>query len=480
MGLGSLYALLLPSVHAASFAVSVAGEHVWATAPHGLASVTMDFHPGVQGPTWGANASILEIDLDNPALRSAASLLSPAILRLGGSEAGDQLVYAGFPGGPACPPGYYYCLTPERWDAIVAFADTTGLRLMLDLNIIGPGNSTDFDGAGLDQIRALLRHSAAANPADVWAFEVGNENQATLNATEAARRVRAVRAAVDAAYGAFEKPLLVGPSPHIFPDWIEDFVAAAGDAVDIFSYHLYAGYGLAPSIAAQAKSAGFLDDSRSLVALAAAAARKRAPALPVLVSETAAAWNSGAPGVTDSFESGFWYLDHLMSAASSGHVATCRQTLIGGNYSLVDSRSFLPNPDFFVARLWGTVLESGDGATRYLRTGRGAVISGDARRSLRAQAACGADGSLALALANVSPDAVAVGLSVGGDEGAREEWVLETHAGDGRRVDLNGAVLDGADAPLAPRVVDGDGAFEAPPWSLAFVRYPNLRPPACA
>jgi len=140
-----------------------------------------------------------------------------------------------------------------------------------------------------------------------------------------------VRAAVDAAYGAFEKPLLVGPSPHIFPDWIEDFVAAAGDAVDIFSYHLYAGYGLAPSIAAQAKSAGFLDDSRGLVALAAAAARKRAPALPVLVSETAAAWNSGAPGVTDSFESGFWYLDHLMSAASSGHVATCRQTLIGGD-----------------------------------------------------------------------------------------------------------------------------------------------------
>ena len=64
--------------------------------------------------------------------------------------------------------------------------------------------------------------------------------------------------------------------------------------------------------------------------------------------------------------------------------------------------------------------------------------------------------------------------------GAREEWVLEAHAGDGRRVDLNGAVLDGVDAPLAPRVVDGDGAFEAPPWSLAFVRYPNLRPPACA
>ncbi|KAH8097695.1 heparanase [Aureococcus anophagefferens] len=431
MGLGSLYAFLLPSVHAAaSFAVSVGSEHVWATAPHGLASVTMDFHPGSQGPTWGANASILEIDLDNPALRSAARSLSPAILRLGGSEAGEQLVYAGFPGGPACPPGSARCsTTPPR-------------RL---------------------------------RPTSVWAFEVGNENQATLNATEAARRVRAVRAAVDAAYGAFEKPL-VGPLPHIFPDWIEDFVAAAGDAVDIFSYHLYAGYGLAPSIAAQVKSAGFLDDSRSLVELAAAAARKRAPALPVLVSETAAAWNSGAPGVTDSFESGFWYLDHLMSAASSGHVATCRQTLIGGNYSLIDSRTFLPNPDFFVARLWGEVVESGDGATRYLRTGRGAVISVDARRSLRAQAACGADGSLALALANVSPDAVSVGL--GGDEGAREEWVLDAHAGDGRRVDLNGAVLEGWTPP--PRARRRRRRLRGAALVLAFVRYPNLRPPACA
>ena len=54
------------------------------------------------------------------------------------------------------------------------------------------------------------------------------------------------------------------------------------------------------------------------------------------------------------------YSDHLISAAATGHVAVCRQTLVGGNYSLVDSNAgYAANPDYFVALLWRNVVEGG-------------------------------------------------------------------------------------------------------------------------
>ena len=86
--------LLLPLAHATKgFSVDVGDRHVWSVVPRGFASMTMDFHPGAQGPTWGANASILEVDLSSAALRGYASALAPGVLRLGGSEAGSEVMY---------------------------------------------------------------------------------------------------------------------------------------------------------------------------------------------------------------------------------------------------------------------------------------------------------------------------------------------------------------------------------------------------
>ncbi len=47
------------------------------------------------------------------------------------------------------------------------------------------------------------------------------------------------------------------------------------------------------------------------------------------------AYNSGRENVTNSFWSGFWYLDQLASFARTGHGAYCRQTLMGGHYGLL-------------------------------------------------------------------------------------------------------------------------------------------------
>ena len=43
----------------------------------------------------------------------------------------------------------------------------------------------------------------------------------------------------------------------------------------------------------------------------------------------------------------FRYLDQLGLAATYNTKVYCRQTLIGGNYGLLDKTTFVPNPDYY-------------------------------------------------------------------------------------------------------------------------------------
>ena len=71
-------------------------------------------------------------------------------------------------------------------------------------------------------------------------------------------------------------------------------------------------------------------------------------------------------------------------------------------------------------------------------------------------------------------------------QGVREEWVLTGDAGDAksRAVELNGEPLtatEGVVPPLEPVIVRDSGSiFQAPAWSVAFVRFPEIFPTACA
>jgi len=41
------------------------------------------------------------------------------------------------------------------------------------------------------------------------------------------------------------------------------------------------------------------------------------------------------------------YLNQLGMTATMNHKVYCRQTLIGGNYGLLNTTSFIPNPDYY-------------------------------------------------------------------------------------------------------------------------------------
>eukprot|EP00256_Glycine_max_P069945 XP_025984540.1 heparanase-like protein 1 [Glycine max] len=62
--------------------------------------------------------------------------------------------------------------------------------------------------------------------------------------------------------------------------------------------------------------------------------------------------NSGGNHVSNRFLNSFWYLDQLGIASCYSTKVYCRQTLIGGNYGLLNTTTFALNPDYYSAVLW--------------------------------------------------------------------------------------------------------------------------------
>lgn len=337
------------------------------------------------------------LDLSSKRLRSLASALAPAYLRVGGSNA-DLAVYgAGFlDGGETCPPDVLAkraCLSPARWDELLDFVRATGLSLVFTLNIMktraggpagGPFNASNA--------RALLAYTARRHPKGVasWlAFELGNEKEFVLSPAETAARFLEVRGLLDALWPRpSDRPRLVGPAMNPRPDWLTQFLTAMpARTLDAVSYHLYPGYGRSLDLPARMLEPGWLDFSHRVMrvtqrAVQAAADRGSGPEL--WIGETAAAWASGTAGVCDGFVSGFWWLDQLSQAAATGHDAMCRQCLVGGNYSLLDQLAGLrPNPDYWSAWLWRQLV-----GTRILALTQVMPYMGDFEPATRGYLAC--------------------------------------------------------------------------------------------
>ena len=69
----------------------------------------------------------------------------------------------------------YGCLTPARWEALLEFAASTGLRLVLGLNGCA-GRLSASGPMDLSNARALLRATAASpHRAALYGLELSNE-----------------------------------------------------------------------------------------------------------------------------------------------------------------------------------------------------------------------------------------------------------------------------------------------------------------
>jgi heparanase 1 len=191
-------------------------------------------------------------------------------------------------------------------------------------------------------------------------------------------------------------------------------------------------------------------------------ARGPAARAPLWMTEAGHALYGGEPGLSDTWLSTPWWLDQLGLAAHAGVQAVFRQTLVGGDYGLLDQNDHSPRPDYFATVLW--------------KTRMGPVTLAKPRiegrdRKLRAWHQGRADGSSTLLLVNLNRrKAVQV------DVRANIRGVLVLEPLDGptsRTAVLNGVPLTAETGLKAIKAAGAgtpwDGPVKLPPLACAFV-----------
>ena len=474
--------------------------------------VNMDFWPATKAK-WG-EAGALNLDLANPRLRTLARGLRGALLRLGGSPA-DFLLY-GVDADACSPanlnrtqpqPGQKYfcpiwdqtagqCLTLPRWQALLEFAADAGLALVLDLNACWGRASPEGD-MDWSQIDGLLAATAAASwGASLWGVEFGNEVYDNIAPGRYGASMLRLRGELDRLWPApAAAPRVLGPdaweadlSPAYYRAMLNASAqgAAAGgspNAMHAVTFHDYADDCCAPT-------SGNVLNVTCLDALFGAAGWVRDLAseygVRVWNGEGALHAYSGEAGLTDTATSTLYYLHALGSYASGGFGLFSRQTLVGGDYELVNRTTFLPTPDYFGLLLWRQVV--GARALAAAASGGGGA--------LRAHAFCAASGGLAVLLVNFAAAApLSVALqwpagSGGGGGGAQQQQLYlltgvpgysdaEGASAPAFRLALNGEVLalgaDGQLPALAPVALPPGAPVALPPASAAFVVLPGAQ-----
>ena len=301
--------------------------------PSTYVSMNLDYHyDGEEWPSW-KGCSVLNMSLNEPNLVFLARSLSPAVLRVGGSE-GDMVMYE-TPTSP-CPPDpnrTLFCLTMQRWREINAFAASTGNKVAYGLNALFGRNKTchscPWDPTNA---RAFLEY-AKAQSLTPYAFEFGNELTPFILVEQYAKDVLVLRALLNEVWpDAAQRPLLVTNDANPDAAYLEALLKGAPGAIDVATWHLYIGYGLDPLLETHAWSSSFMDKIGSTAAGILAGIAGAAFKGQVWVGESALAWHSGRVGVTDTFLSSPWWMSALGQLAPT-HSGFCRQTLMGGNCS---------------------------------------------------------------------------------------------------------------------------------------------------
>ncbi|XP_052163007.1 heparanase-like protein 1 [Oryza glaberrima] len=457
------------------------------------------------------NASIINLDLNNTILNNAVKAFNSLRIRLGGSLQ-DQVTYKvgsnygdcrsfqrddgglfGFTDG---------CLEMNRWDELNVFFKRTNTTVTFGLNALkgrrkaAGGKDTLYSG-DWDARNALdLMRYTAGKGYRVESWELGNELSgsgvaARVAAAQYGRDVAVLRKAVERVYGGGgEVPKVLAPGGFYDGAWFSEMLRVSGrGAVDGVTHHIYnLGSGKDRDLARKMQDPGYLDQVEKTFRDMAATVRGSGPWSSPWVGESGGAYNSGGKGVSDRYVNGFWYLDQLGMSAAHGTRVYCRQALVGGNYCLLNTTTFVPNPDYYGALLWHRLM--GPVVLKAATT-----AGGGGSPYLRSYAHCSREKpGVTVLLINLS-NATAFDVSVAGGAlgaapcgGRREEYHLSPRGGDiqSQVVLLNGEALalgPGGEIPeLRPAVV-GDGCaapLRVAARGIAFVRFTEFKAPACA
>jgi heparanase 1 len=451
------------------------------------------------GTLSNATVALPPFDFTRPRLRRLAQELSPARLRIGGTEA-DRVYYDLSASPVTTPPAPFTdVLTHALWDGVNAFAIALGFDVLFTLNA-GPG-PRDASGAWTpDNAKTLLDYTQAQGyPVAAW--ELGNEvNMYPLSLGFTATPVQFVsdvataRALVDSSTPGAK---LTAPATMYLPvfgevlPFLPAFAdAGGGAALDALTWHYYPQQSdrcpLAPTPASvdAGTTPGFLGEIDTWASQVESQRDLHASGKEIWLAETGNAQCGGEPGVSDVFVSGFWWLDELARVAHRGESFVIRHTLSGSSYGLLDDVTLTPRPDYWTAVLWRRLIGSGV-----------LDVPVPADPLFRAYAHCTrsgatgyAPGAITLIVLNLDP-LLAATIPLGAVASSGDALVYELSSPElaSSEIDLNGIKLvandDGSPPPLAARTqargAGGELDVQLGPTTYGFIVLPGASAPAC-
>jgi len=444
-----------------------------------------------------STSTIPLIDFSHPRLLGLTAALGPATLRVGGSLDNVVRYQVGAMSESYCKAerdfrGYKVslCLNITRMQQLLDFVNHVqqselvfGLALDLGKDGAGPWNSTNV----LDFLQALpfLRGSNALR-----AVEVGEETTPSPGSSGFLAQMTAyagVAAALRQAWPA-DPPLILGPAtgmtpfnyaPFVWPRAFLQGVVAQNIPLGGYVMHSYNNDG-----GGDWSEPGLLNETAhqaaGLFTLLRDGSTGASPDLGLWCGECGPHNGGGRPGLTDTALSSFWFFDALLGLPSLGVSRFNRQTLSGGNYGLLKTGSFLPNPDYFVALAHARLV---DGRVLGLKT------SYTLPPYLALYARCARGGGVALAFINTSPHTQVNLTNAVGAAGRlgrfRTDYIFTPTGGDVHASSLscNGVALQvtGNSPPEFSGVpASAEASILISPLSFGFAVYPEATPPACA
>lgn len=524
---------LVPSL-SVRVAVDTTAPRAVQSREHAYICATMDWWPpnkcdsadGTADCAW-VDASANTAPITGDRLAEAVRALGEFTLRIGGTLA-DSVTYAvGADEDIECPtfsPAMPTkarlftggCLTARRWEKLQSFCQReTGCAMLFGINAMVGRECFNVDPSRApcfypdaqctstwnpSNAEALIRATVASGyPIQGW--ELGNELSCLSpeQFAESLYTLNAIVTDVHSEEGARDLPypfIVATDAVSGEPTLPADLLPLVEDFLYAYSWHSYplgpgvdcTGYGGEnnTSVDAQIMDPAGMDAFIAEAAGIDAVTRRATRPIQAWMGETGGAYDSGCNGSTNAFMSGFWYLNALGAFAAEGHHMFCRQTLIGGNYELVNKVTNIPNPDYYSTLLFGRLM-----GPEVLEVS--VEVGGE--ESFRAYAHCTRDsrpesGSVTVLMLNYASKNISATVASG--SGLRMEYIL-TGVPTDRSVDalhsdvvaLNGRILHpdpitGKIPDLEPEVVVGSsGNVVLPPQSYAFVVYPNMKAHAC-
>ncbi|KAL3731633.1 hypothetical protein ACJRO7_028506 [Eucalyptus globulus] len=460
---------------------------------------------------WGM-AGIINLDLKNKILSNAIKAFNPLRIRVGGSLQ-DQVIYKVGDARPVrkCPhfkkrPSGMFgfsrgCLSMDRWDQLNELFNETGAALTFGLNaLIGrhrsPNDSDHFIGDWDSQNARDLMSYTISKGYKIDSYELGNELcgsgvSGRVDADQYGKDMIVLKKMIEELYpDPATRPKVLGPAGFYDQKWFETFLQASGpNVVDGLTHHIYnLGAGVDPTLIDKIQDPYFLDEIAQTHKDVMRTAERFGPWSGPWVGEAGGAYNSGGKDVSHTFANGFWYLDQLGMTSQFNHKVFCRQALIGGNYGLLNTTSFVPNPDYYGALLWHRLMGKHVLATMH-----------DGSAHLRAYSHCSKDKpGVSLILINMSNSTSfnvsvvndlniypAVEQACGGRQ-HREEYHLTPKDGNIQSdvLLLNGTPLELtelSDIPeMKPELVDPSLPIAVAADSIVYATLRDFRAPACA